>query len=96
VASAVRWPICTAPEPSRKLVVAAAVRASTTAGEGAGHAELEVVLGEPVASVAEPFGLPGQVDAVPQGLGGVRTARDRDPSRTVSGVVVMRASSLSR
>ena len=33
VASAVRWPIWTAPEPSRIVLVAAAVRASTTAGE---------------------------------------------------------------
>jgi hypothetical protein len=45
---------------------------------GAGHPRVEMVLGEPVASVAEPFGLLGQVDAVPQRLGRVRPGRDRD------------------
>ena len=35
---------------------------------GAGHAGVEVVLGEPVAAVAEPLGLPGEVDAVAQRL----------------------------
>ena len=33
VASAVRWPICTAPEPSRIVEVSAAVKASSIAGE---------------------------------------------------------------
>jgi hypothetical protein len=45
---------------------------------GAGHPGVEMVLGEPVAGVAEPFGLLGQVDAVPQRLGRVRPGRDRD------------------
>ncbi len=36
----------------------------------AGHARVEVVLGEPVAGVAEALGLAGKVDAVAQGLGG--------------------------
>ena len=45
---------------------------------GAGHARVEMVLGEPVAGVAEPFGLLGQVDAVAQRLGRGRAGRDRD------------------
>src|ERR1700730_12219270 len=44
----------------------------------ADRAGVEMVLGDPVAGVAEPFGLLGQVDAVPQRLGGVRAGRDRD------------------
>ena len=70
VDSAVRWPIWTAPDPILIVVVAAAVSASTTGGRGAGHAGVEVVLGEPVPGVAEALGRLGEVDAVPQGLGG--------------------------
>ncbi len=45
---------------------------------GPGHPGIEVVLGEPVAGVAELLGPPGEIDAVPQGLGGGGTGRDGD------------------
>src|SRR6185437_10541159 len=45
---------------------------------GARDAGVEVVLGEPVAGVAETFGLPREVDAVAQRLGGVGPGGDRD------------------
>ena len=51
------------PEPSRIVDVAAAVSPSTTAGE-VGDTGVEMMLGEPVAGAAEPFGLLGEVDAV--------------------------------
>ena len=45
---------------------------------GAGHAGVEMVLGQPVPGVAESLGLPGQVDAVAQRLAGRAARRDRD------------------
>ena len=46
-------------------------------GGGAGDAGVEVVLGEPVAGVAEALGLLGEVDAVAQRLGGGGAGGDR-------------------
>ena len=48
---------------------------------GAGHAGIEVMLGEPVAGVAEPFGLLGQVDAVAQRLGRAGSGSRSGPGR---------------
>ncbi|GAA2647080.1 hypothetical protein GCM10010425_66350 [Streptomyces spororaveus] len=45
---------------------------------GPGDPRIEVVLGEPVAGIAELLGLPGEIDAVPQGLGGGGTGGDGD------------------
>ena len=44
-------------------------------GGGSGDAGVEVMLGEPVAGVAEALGLLGEVDAVPQRLCGRATLR---------------------
>lgn len=44
----------------------------------AGDTRVEVVLGEPVAPVAEPFRLPGEVDGVAHGFGDGRAGADRD------------------
>ncbi len=47
-------------------------------GRGPGDPRVQVVLGEPVAGVAEGLRLPGEVDAVVEGVGGGGTGRDRD------------------
>ncbi len=44
---------------------------------GAGHAGIEMVLGDPVAQVAEVLGPSGQVEARAQRVGGGATGRDR-------------------
>ena len=58
-----------APGADPDLAGRAGDQADHDGGVGAGHPGIEVVLGEPVAVVAEPFGVLGQVDRVADGVG---------------------------
>ena len=78
--SAVRCPLWTPPDPTRMRAGDRRGHAPiSTGGDEPGHPRIEVVLGEPVADIAERLGRPGQVDAVAQGGGRLGPRADRVP-----------------
>ena len=60
----------TPPEPIRISFVAAPMAASSTSGELPARQWAFVMLGHPEATVAQPFGLPGQGKGLLEGLNG--------------------------
>ena len=65
------------PEPTRRRVVGAATCATRTAGEELDQPRHIVVLGHPIALIADLFGELGQPRGMPEGVAQGRTARYR-------------------
>ena len=91
-----RWPSCTAPEPRRIVRGRGGDEGDDDGRRGAGDAGVEVVLGEPVAAVAEPLGLPGEVDACCAAPAAAsEPERDRDEVEDARGMPAMVGAALS-